>query len=156
MQAQRPCSPFSASSRSSLCPSRGSPTNRIAFASACGPVKCGSDSIELHSETQQPQLMQSDSLWMTFIRSCVMMFSLPAGGSSKPGCRYGLTLRNFSQNGSMSTTRSFTTGRFPIAETTGIWPACAMSYMRTLQARTAAPFSRMPHEPQIIIRQLFR
>jgi len=31
-----------------------------------------------------------------------------------------------------------------------------MSYIRTLHASTAAPFMRMPHEPQIIIRQLFR
>jgi hypothetical protein len=56
----------------------------------------------------------------------------------------------------MSTTRSLTIGRFPIAETTGTSPACAMSYMRTLHASTAAPFIRMPHEPQIIILQLFR
>ena len=34
-------------------------------------------------------------------------------------------------------------------------PACAMSYMLTLHASTAAPFMRMPQEPQIIIRQLF-
>ena len=56
----------------------------------------------------------------------------------------------------MSTTRSLTIGRFPIAEITGTWPDCAMSYMRVLQASTAAPSMRMPHEPQIIIRQLFR
>ena len=31
-----------------------------------------------------------------------------------------------------------------------------MSYMRVLQASTAAPSMRMPHEPQIIIRQLLR
>ncbi len=47
-------------------------------------------------------------------------------------------------------------GRFPIAEITGTWPAVAMSYIRVLQASTAAPSMRMPHEPQIIIRQLFR
>ena len=47
-------------------------------------------------------------------------------------------------------------GRFPIAETTGTWPACAMSYIRVLQASTAAPSIRIPHEPQIIIRQLLR
>src|SRR5437764_742005 len=56
----------------------------------------------------------------------------------------------------MSTTRSLTMGRFPIAEIVGISPACAMSYIRTLHASTAAPFMRMPHEPQIIMRQLFR
>ena len=56
----------------------------------------------------------------------------------------------------MSTTRSLTTGRFPIAEITGISPACAMSYIRVLHASTAAPFIRIPHEPQIIMRQLLR
>ena len=56
----------------------------------------------------------------------------------------------------MSTTRSLTIGRFPIAEITGTRPSCAMSYMRTLQASTAPPSIRMPHEPQIIIRQLLR
>ena len=56
----------------------------------------------------------------------------------------------------MSTTRSLTIGRFPIAETTGTWPLRAMSYMRVLHASTAAPSMRMPHEPQIIIRQLLR
>ena len=56
----------------------------------------------------------------------------------------------------MSTTRSLTIGRLPIAETTGTWPRSAISYMRVLHASTAAPSMRMPHEPQIIIRQLLR
>ena len=77
-----PCSPFSFSRRATFWPSRGSPTKRIAFASACGPMNCGSDSIALHSETQQPQLMQSDSLWITFMRSWRIRCSLPSGGSS--------------------------------------------------------------------------
>ena len=42
-----------------------------------------------------------------------------ACGTLYPGCRYGLTARNLAQNGSMSTTRSLTIGRFPIAEITG-------------------------------------
>ena len=42
-----------------------------------------------------------------------------------------------------------------MAEITGTCPDCAMSYMRVLQASTAAPSMRMPQEPQIIIRQLF-
>ena len=37
------------------------------FASAAGPRNSGSDSIALHSETQQPHMMQSASFWMTFI-----------------------------------------------------------------------------------------
>ena len=56
----------------------------------------------------------------------------------------------------MSTTRSFTTGRFPIAEIVGTRPSCAISYIRVQQASTAAPSIRIPHEPQIIIRQLLR
>jgi hypothetical protein len=56
----------------------------------------------------------------------------------------------------MSTTRSLTIGMFPIAEMTGTCPASAMSYIRVLQASTAAPSMRMPQEPQIIIRQLLR
>ena len=56
----------------------------------------------------------------------------------------------------MSTTRSFTIGMFPIAEITGTCPDSAMSYIRVLHARTAAPSIRIPHDPQIIIRQLLR
>ncbi len=56
----------------------------------------------------------------------------------------------------MSTTRSFTIGRFPIAETTGTCPFCETSAIRVLHASTAPPSTRMPHEPQIIIRQLLR
>ena len=57
----------------------------ISFASACGPVKSGSDSMALHSETQQPQLMQSASLWITFMRSCEIRCSRPAGGTGGGG-----------------------------------------------------------------------
>ena len=56
----------------------------------------------------------------------------------------------------MSTTRSLTIGRLPIAEMTGTRPSWTTSYMRTLHARTAPPSMRIPQEPQIIIRQLFR
>ena len=56
----------------------------------------------------------------------------------------------------MSTTRSLTIGRLPIAETTGMWPASAIGCIRVLQASTAPPSMRMPQEPQIIIRQLLR
>ena len=80
MHSQIPCSLEYSSSRSALAASRGSPTKRIPFASACGPRNSGSDSIALHSETQQPQLMQSDSLWITFIRSCEIRCSLPSSG----------------------------------------------------------------------------
>jgi hypothetical protein len=55
----------------------------------------------------------------------------------------------------MSTTRSLTIGRFPIAEITGTCPLSTIGSIRSLQASTARPSIRMPHEPQIIIRQLF-
>src|SRR5579862_3264918 len=98
--------------------------------------------------------MQSDSLCTAFIRSCEMRYSFSgAGGSSR---RYGSTARNFAQNGAMSTTRSLITGRLPIGAITGTCPAAAMSYMRVLHASTAAPSIRIPHDPQIIIRQLLR
>ena len=64
--------------------------------------------------------------------------------------------RILAQNGSMSTTRSLSTGRLPIAEITGTWPASTIGFIRSLQASTARPSMRMPHEPQIIIRQLLR
>src|SRR5580765_5851106 len=56
----------------------------------------------------------------------------------------------------MSTTRSLTIGRLPIAEITGTCPASTIGSIRSLQARTARPSMRIPHEPQIIIRQLLR
>ena len=56
----------------------------------------------------------------------------------------------------MSTTRSFTIGRFPIAEITGTCPDSAISLIRVLHASTETPSIRIPHEPQIIIRQLLR
>ena len=82
MHSQIPCWPLYSSSRSTVAWSRGSPTNRIPFASACGPRNSGSESIALHSETQQPQLMQSDSLWIGFISGWVIRYSLPSGGSA--------------------------------------------------------------------------
>ena len=45
---------------------------------------------------------------------------------------------------------------FPIAEMTGTWPASTIGFMRSLQARIARPSMRIPHEPQIIMRQLLR
>ena len=74
-----PCSPEYAWSRSTVAWSRGSPTKRIPFASAAGPRNSGSASIELHSETQQPHMMQSDSLWIVSICSCETTYSLSPG-----------------------------------------------------------------------------
>src|SRR5579862_321482 len=128
----------------------------MAFASACGPTKSGLDSIALHSDTQAPQLMQSDSLWTAAIRFGEITCSRPAGGIVYPGWRYGLTERNFDQNGSMSTTRSLRIGMFPIAEITGALPASANFFIGVLHASTVTPSIRIAQEPQIIIRQLRR
>jgi hypothetical protein len=68
----------------------------------------------------------------------------------------GFIVRIFCQKGPMSTTRSLSTGMFPIGEITGTSPRSAKGFMRVLQARTAAPSMRIPQEPQIIMRQLFR
>ena len=56
----------------------------------------------------------------------------------------------------MSTTRSLTIGRLPIAEITGTFPSSAYSRIGSLQASTVRPSMRIAHEPQIIIRQLRR
>ena len=64
--------------------------------------------------------------------------------------------RNFAQNGSMSTTRSFSTGRLPIGEITGTSPASTTGRIGVLQASTAAPSMRMPQEPHTAIRQDLR
>ena len=76
-----PCSELYSFSLSTSALSRGSPTNRKPFASAAGPRNSGSDSIELHSDTQQPHMMQSDSLWIGFICSWENVHSR-SGGSS--------------------------------------------------------------------------
>ena len=56
----------------------------------------------------------------------------------------------------MSTTRSLITGRLPIAEMAGTWPASANGAIGVLQASTAAPSMRMPHEPQTAMRHDLR
>src|SRR5690348_12383175 len=82
VHSQIPCSPLYCSSRSTVAPSRGSPTKRMPFASACGPRNSGSDSIALHSETQQPQLMQSASFLIASMRGWSMRYSRPSSGRS--------------------------------------------------------------------------
>ena len=51
------------------------------LASAAGPRNSGSDSIELHSETQHPQLMQSASLWIASASCWETWNSLSSGAS---------------------------------------------------------------------------
>ena len=134
--------------------SRTSPTNRAPLASAAGPRKSGSDAIELHSETQHPHWMHSASFMIRSSSSCCTRHSLTGGWSSSSS--HGLTARNLAQNGSMSTTRSLTTGRLPIAEMTGTRPSSTSGAIGVLQASTAAPSLRMPHEPHTAMRQLLR
>ncbi len=100
-------------------------------------------------------MMQSASFWIGFIASWEWTNSR-SGYSSKPGSSHGRIERTLLQNGSMSTTRSLRTGRLPIGAIVGTWPASTIGFMRSRQARIARPSMRIPQEPQIIIRQLFR
>ena len=68
----------------------------------------------------------------------------------------GLTACILCQNGAMSTTRSLITGRLPIGDTVTVWPASTNGFMAVLQASTAPPSMRMPHEPQTAIRHDLR
>ena len=79
-----------------------------------------------------------------------------AGTASFFVSRYGLTARILSQNGAMSTTRSFITGRLPIGETVITWPASTNLRIGTLQASAAPPSMRMPQEPQTDMRHDLR
>ena len=124
------------------------------MASAAGPKNSGSDSIELHSETQQPHMMQSASLWMGAISSGDPELLL--GDVEVARLDQGFMFLTFVQNGFMSTTRSLRTGMLPIGEMTGTWPRSTIGFIRSLQASTARPSMRIPQEPQIIIRQLLR
>ena len=78
---------------------------------------------------------------------------LPAGRRLVvAGLQVRVDARNFAQNGSMSTTRSLTIGRLPIAEITGTWPASAMSYIAHLagehgRAVHAHPARAADHHP---------
>ena len=48
------------------------------------------------------------------------------------------------------------TGRFPMGEITGTWPDSASGAIGVLQASTAAPSMRIPHDPHTAMRQLLR
>ena len=54
-------------------------------------------------------------------------------------------------SGTSLSSSALITGRLPIGEITGTWPDCAMSYIRVLQASTAAPSIRIPQEPHFRI-----
>ena len=89
-------------------------------------------------------MMQSASLWITFIFCCETIRSFSAG-SSYPGSSQGLTRAHLLfQKGSMSTTRSFSTGMFPIAEITGTWPASAIRLHALLAGQDCAPVHPHP------------
>ena len=64
--------------------------------------------------------------------------------------------RILSQKGAMSTTRSLITGRLPIGETVTTWPASTNGFIAVLQASTAPPSIRIPHDPQTAIRHDLR
>ena len=66
--------------------------------------------------------MQSASLRTASIAAGVTSVSRPSAGRPGLGLRNGSTARNFCHIGSVSTTRSRRTGRFPIGATVGVPP----------------------------------
>src|SRR3954470_2685986 len=112
-----PCGSLARSWRRSLVSaSRGSPTKRYALASAAGPMKSGSASIERQEETQAPHWMQAIDWVTSIIDSFGTMYS--RSGGSPSGSSQGVTRRILVQwVDSMSVTRSLITGMFPIGST---------------------------------------
>src|SRR5215210_2418740 len=135
-------------------------------------MKSGSASIERQEETQAPHWMQAIDWVTSIIDSGGTTYS--RSGGSPLGRSQGVTRRIFVQwVDSMSTTRSLSTGMFPIGSTTisGLPPfeavlsppACAptawlsakdcASSSIVLQASVDCPLIFIPHEPQIAARQ---
>src|ERR671910_2293211 len=108
-------------------------------------MKSGSASIDRHAETQAPHWMQAIDWVTSIIDSGGTTYS--RSGGSPSGSSHGVTRRILAQwVDSMSVTRSFTTGMFPIGSTTiGSEPpflrfanSCA-SLSFVLQARLDSP-----------------
>ena len=75
-----PCGSLARSCRRSVVwPSRGSPTKRYALASAAGPMKSGSASIERQALTQAPHWMQAIDWVTSIIDSGGTMYSRSGG-----------------------------------------------------------------------------
>ncbi len=110
----------------------------------------------MHSETQQPQLMQSDSLWITFIRSCEITVLLAVLRLVVARLEVRLHRLELGPERIHVDDEVLDDRQVPHRGDHGHVAGLAMSYIRVLQASTAAPSIRIPHEPQIIIRQLLR
>src|SRR4051794_20423003 len=90
---------------------------RYALASAAGPMKSGSASIERQAETQAPHWMQAIDWVTSIIDSGGTMYS--RSGGSPSGSSQGVTRLILVQwVDSISVTRSLITGMFPIGSTT--------------------------------------
>ena len=138
-----------------MSPSRTSPTNRYAFASAAGPRKSGSDSIELHSDTQQPHMMQSDSLEISALCAGVTRHSR-SGGSTSELSSHGLTDVHLVPERRHVDDQVLDHRQVAHRRDGDVWPASTNGFMAVLQASTAPPSMRMPHEPQTAIRHDLR
>src|SRR4051794_35216695 len=112
-----PCGAIGRSSnRPSVCASRGSPTNRYAFAEAAGPTNSGSTSSEGQGDTQTPDWRQSIDCGMSTIDPGSALYSRSRGAPS--GRSHGMTRWIFFQwTASVSTIRSLITGMFPDGST---------------------------------------
>ena len=141
------------SSRSLPPRSRTSPTKRAALASAAGPRKSGSASIELHSETQQPHRMQSASFMIWSSSSCWTRHSLTGGSASGVVQvrldRPDLVPERLHVDDQVLDHRQVAHRRDRPAR----GPASTSGFIGVLQASTAPPSMRMPHEPQTAMRQ---
>src|SRR5215217_5077333 len=94
VQSKMPCGSSAKSRRrSSVAPSRGSPTKRYDLARAAGPTNSGSTSSDRQAPTQAPHWMHAIDWVMSIIDSAGTMYSRSGGGPS--GRSHGTTRCTF-------------------------------------------------------------
>src|SRR5712692_3668769 len=155
VQSHIPVGPWSASSRTvrAVLSSRGSATNRQAFASAAGPRKPLSTSCAVQAATQAPHMMQASTLWN---------WAEPAGRDNGPvggrcsACTQGSIACTLPQKERMSTARSLSTGRWRSGSMLiTLWRSHSLR-TEVRQASFSAPLMVIAHDPQIADRQEYR
>ncbi len=125
-----------------------------ALASAAGPRKSGSASIELHSETQHPHWMQSASFMIRSSSSCWTRHSLTGG--SVVLLELGLHRPELLPERLHVDDQVLDHRQVAHRRDHRTWPDSTSGAIGVLQASTAAPSMRIPHEPHTAIRQLLR
>ena len=117
--------------------------NRCALTIAAGPTYSGCAQKLGHELVQAAQRMHL--VVSSYTSRCswdCRRSPVPSGSSAT---RNGRTERYLPKNSSMSTTRSFTTGRPGSGATLMLFPSCST---RTLQARRLRPLIKSASEPQ--------